>query len=120
MKKCVLGKPHYLWVGGGGAGRGNRHNSYESPYFRLIFFRTYYLAPIKESEMIDRLKFFAPLEGASKIFCPPFVTRLKFFALPLDQKLCFRNIEKKMIKSKILRPPFGGSPKFCAPPSGSV
>ena len=55
-----------LFMGWGAAKYENRHNSCESPYFRLIF-RTYFLAP-KESEMIIRLKFFASLEDVSKTF----------------------------------------------------
>ena len=60
----------------GGVGR-------STPANHLIFdafFRTYYLAP-KESEIIDRLKFFAP---------PPLRTRLKFFTPPRDTSEIFR------------------------------
>ena len=67
-------------------------------YANHLIFSEHTLAS-KEFEMINRLKF------------PPFVTRLKFFA-PLGpknekcpkypqnmKKLCFRNIEKNLIKS---------------------
>ena len=59
-------------------------------------FRTYYLAA-KDSEMIDCLKFFAPLRNASEIFCPllgPKNEKCPIYPKNM-KKLCSRNIEKK-------------------------
>ena len=70
---------------------------------------------------VMRLKNFAPpLRDTSEIFCPLGPKNEKFPKYPQNmKKLHFRNIEKKLIKSKIFAPLLGKS-KFAPPPSRNV